>query len=923
VFEGSVTVELCLDIRGLLTRDEGERVLMTNRSESSDRWPHEVVLRDGATVRIRPASIDDQRAVEWLLQELSREAQASRFGKVLGVEELRSEAERICTSDRRFTLLATVGSPERVVAEGGFTPTGDDQARLSVTVAESERGRGLATHLLGALASSARERGIRECVAIADPENWGMVNVIAESGFPVEVEIEPSRLLMRFPTDLTTNTVRQFELRDRHSSAQAVRRFFEPESVAVIGASRNRNGISGTLFHNLLRGNFHGPVYPVNKTANVVQSVPSYRSVEDIPGKVDLAVITVPAPAVQEAVQECMNKGVNSLVIISAGFSESGDQGAQRQRKLVEQCRTAGIRIIGPNCMGILNTDPGIGLDATFAPQRPPAGNIAFASQSGALGLAIIEFAEELGLGVSSFVSLGNKADISGNDLLCFWDEDERTDVILLYLESFGNPRRFSQISRDVSRHKPIVAVKSGRSSSGQRAAASHTGALLGAADSTVDALFRQSGVIRTDTLAEMFDVASLLSSQPIPPGSRVGVITNAGGPGILCADALEANDVEVPELSAPTQDRLASFLPPHAGFSNPVDLIASASSNDYRQAVEAVLTDEQIDAVIVINIPIADPVETVYRDVVRGVEEVGTNKPVLFVSMTATQASAALRSRENPIPVFTYPEAAARALSRSIQYAEWARRPQPHVPEFDDIRPGEAASIVADALGNNQEWLDPAACWQLLDCYGLPAVSQRVVDEIDQIPSVASQLGSRLVLKAYGPDLLHKTEYGAVQVNLAGADEAVAAAQEMKQTLEGAGIEVESWVLQSMAEDGVEMLIGAAHDPQFGPVVVLGAGGVMVELMHDISFRLAPLSRADVAEMIREVKTTQLLTGFRGEPERDVAALEDALLRLGKLVDDVPQIAELDCNPVFVHNQGTTVVDARIRVAPNGQLPE
>jgi acetate---CoA ligase (ADP-forming) len=889
---------------------------MTRRSESSDRWPQEVVLRDGATVRIRPAAEDDRRAVEWLLQELSPQAQASRFGKVFSVDELHHEASRISQGGERFTLLATVGDPERVVAEGGFTRISEDEARLSVTVAESERGRGLATHILGALASAARVQGIRECLAIADPENWAMLNVIGESGFPVEVEIEPSRLVMRFPTDPTANTVRQFELRDRHAAAQAVRRFFEPESVAVIGASRNRNGISGTLFHNLLRGNFRGPVYPVNKTASVVQSVPAYHSVEDIPGPVDLAVITVPASAVPEAVRECMNKGVNSLVIISAGFSEAGEEGAQRQQELIEQCRTSGIRIIGPNCMGILNTDPDVGLDATFAPQLPPAGNIAFASQSGALGLAIIEFAEELGLGVSSFVSLGNKADISGNDLLCFWNEDERTDVILLYLESFGNPRRFSQISRDVSRNKPIVAVKSGRSSSGQRAAASHTGALLGASDSTVDALFRQSGVIRTDTLAEMFDVASLLSSQPLPPGSRVGIITNAGGPGILCADALEANDVEVPELSAETQQRLQSFLPPHAGISNPVDLIASASADQYRQAVEAVLSDHEVDALIVINIPIADPVADVYHHVSDGVTHNGHRKPVMFVSMTAAEASADLRKRKNAIPVFTYPEAAAKAMSRSMQYAGWARRPRSYVPDFDDIRTGEAASLIAEALGAGQEWLDPQTCWQLLDCYGLPAVSQRVVREIDQIPAAAEQLSSRMVLKAYGPDLLHKTEYGAVQVNLAGADEVVDAATGMKQTLDRAGIDVESWVLQSMAEEGVEMLIGAAHDPQFGPVVVLGAGGVMVELMHDISFRLAPLSHSDVSEMISEVKTTQLLTGFRGEPERDVDALENALLRLGKMVDDLPQIAELDCNPVFVHNQGATVVDARIRVS-------
>jgi acetate---CoA ligase (ADP-forming) len=876
----------------------------------------EEILRDGATIRIRPAEPSDQRGVEWLLQELSPEAQESRFSRVLTVEEIRAEAERICEGTERFTLLATVGDPERVVAEGGFTRISDDKARLSVTVSEKERGRGLATHILGALAEQARAHGVRECMAVADPENWAMVNVIAESGYPVEVEIEPSRLVMRFPTDPTPNTVRQFELRGRRGSAAAVRRFFEPEAVALIGASRNRDSIPGTLFHNLMSGNFRGPVYPVNRSAKVVQSVPAYASVGDIPEKIDLAVIAVPAEAVPEAVQDCMDAGVGSLVIISAGFSEIGDDGRQRQQELIDRCHRSGIRIIGPNCMGILNTDPEIGLDATFAPRIPPEGNVAFASQSGALGMAIIEFAEDLGLGVSSFVSLGNKADISGNDLLCFWEEDDRTDVILLYLESFGNPRKFSQIARDVSRRKPIVAVKSGRSSSGQRAAASHTGALLGASDSTVDALFRQSGVIRTDTLAEMFDVAGLLASQPLPEGARVGIVTNAGGPGILCADALEANDVLVPELGQAARDALKSFLPAHAGISNPVDLIASASADQYRQAVETVLADEHIDAVIVINIPIADHVTEVYEAVTSAINTRRHHKPVLFVSMTLAAESVDLRRKENPVPVYTYPEAAARALARSIQYAEWSRKPASHVPDFDDIRTGEAAALIADALGSGQEWLDPVTCWRLLDCYGLPAVPQRVVESIDQIPSAAEQLGSRLVLKAAGKDLLHKTEFGAVEVNLAGPDAAVDAARSMESLLSYNGIDVESWVLQSMADDGVEMLIGAAHDPQFGPVVVLGAGGVMVELMHDISFRLAPLSHHDVQQMIEEVKSSKLLTGFRGEPERDVDALENALLRLGRMVDDLPQIAELDCNPVFIHSQGATVVDARIRVA-------
>jgi acetate---CoA ligase (ADP-forming) len=886
---------------------------MTAHPANSD-YPLDVVLRDGSTARIRPATSDDRSAIEWLLQELSSGDQRLRFGETLSVERLRQEVTAM-TQDR-FTLLATVGEPEHVIAEGGFAPADGDRAMVTITVPEAYRGRGLGTQLLGALARAARERGVNEFHASADPDNHGMLNVVGESGFPVDVEIEPGKIHVRIPTEFTANAVKQFAARDRVAAAQAVRRFLEPRSIAVIGASRTRETIPGTVFHNLLRADFQGPVYPVNPSADVVQSVLAYPSVEDIPGNVDLAVIAVPSGAVREAINECARKGVHSVVIITAGFAEAGEEGRALQDEIIQKTRVEGMRVIGPNCMGILNTNPDFRLDATFAPGSPPTGNVAFASQSGALGMAIMEFSEELGLGVSSFVSLGNKADISGNDLLCYWAEDHRTDVILLYLESFGNPRKFSQIAREIALEKPIVAVKSARSVAGFRAASSHTGALLAASDTTVDALFRQSGVIRTDTLAEMFDAAGLLARQPLPRGPRVAIVTNAGGPGILCADALEAAGAEVPEISPETQARLRRVLPTHAALSNPVDLIASATSTEYRLAVEAVLQDDGIDAVIVINIPIVDPVDDVARSVQPAVVAHGERKPVLFVGMTTAENSRSLRSWEFSMPMFTYPEAAAQALARVIDYAAWRDRPREQPPVFEDIRAAEAALIVASALERGEEWLDPETCWQLLDCYGLPAISQRVVMSIDEIPAAAQQLASRVALKAFGPDILHKTEQGAVEIDLSGPDDARAAAEEMQRRLDDAGLAVSSWTLQSMADDGVEMLIGAIHDPQFGAVIACGSGGVMVELMQDISFRLAPVTPTDAAEMVRELKSSALLTGFRGEPERDIAALEDALLRLGQMVDDLPQIAELDCNPVFVHSQGVTIVDARIRVA-------
>jgi acetate---CoA ligase (ADP-forming) len=890
--------------------------MSTWESGASTGFPRDVLLRDGSTVTIRQAERSDAHAVEWLLQELAPEVQRLRFGKRLSVDEIRSEAQEISNNRDRFTLLATSGEPPRALAEGGITDLGRGRGRITITVAQSERGRGLATHMLGALSHAAGAAGITELEAIADPENHEMINVIGESGFPVEVGIEPGRLVMRFPSQMTPNAVQQFEARERISAAQSVRRFLEPRRIALIGASRNRESISGALFHNLLNAGFRGPILPVNETAKVVQSVLSYPNVEDVPGDVDLAVIAVPASVIEGTIDACIRKGVTSLVIITAGFAEAGEDGRVRQREIIRRCRAEGIRIIGPNCMGILNTNPEIGLNATFSPKDPLPGNIAFASQSGALGLAIIEFADQLNLGVSSFVSLGNKADISSNDLLCYWSADEHTDVILLYLESFGNPRKFSQIAQQVGRHKPIVAVKSGRSSSGARAASSHTGALLAASDTTVDALFRQSGVIRTDTLAEMFDVAGLLAKQPLPQGNRIAVISNAGGPGILCADALEACGARVPELADETQKKLRSFLPPHAGLSNPVDLIASASADDYGNAVSAVLADQSVDALIVINIPIQDTVEDVLSKVTDAAKAGKSRKPVQFVAMTSETIRNTQSDSEFEIPVYTFPESAAHALAAVIDYTEWRACPVEQVPSFPDIRQAEAASIIATALEQGYEWLDPATCWQLLDCYGIPGVSQRVASSIDQIPNAARQLGSRLVLKAAGPDLLHKTELGAVAVDLNGADDAVAAARDMQRILEDTGHRVDEWIVQSMADDGVEMLVGAVHDPQFGPVIACGAGGVMVELMNDISFRLAPLTKNDATEMIDDLKGHPLLTGFRGHPQRDVHALIDTLLRLGQMANDLPQIAELDCNPVIVHNQGATVVDARIRVS-------
>jgi len=573
--------------------------------------------------------------------------------------------------------------------------------------------------------------------------------------------------------------------------------------------------------------------------------------------------------------------------------------------------------------MGIVNTDASVLLDATFAPGAPPQGRVGFSSQSGALGLAIMQFANSLGLGISTFVSVGNKADISGNDLLRYWEADDNTDVILLYLESFGNPKKFSQIARRVGHKKPIVVVKSGRSAAGARATSSHTGALIAASDVTVDALFRQAGVIRTDTLAELFDVASLLANQPLPKGHRVGIITNAGGPAILCADACEARELTVPVLSEDTQTKLREFLPPGASVGNPVDMIASAPAEHYRQAIEIVTADDNVDALIAIfTPPLVTRADDVADCIVEAARRIDKSKPLLTVFLSAEAPPARLRSADLRIPCYSFPETAAIALARSARYREWRERAWTLPDRFEDIQSDEAAAIIAAALAREEGWLTPDEVERLCRCYGLPLVEQRIVSSAEDAGAAADELGGEVALKAIAPGLIHKTEAGAVKLRLRGSAAVTAAALDVTEKLKSHGQSPAGFVIQRMAQPGVEMLIGMVHDPQFGPVVACGSGGVQVELLRDVSVRLTPLSKEDASEMIRKLKTYPLLTGFRGGPVGDVAALEEGLLRLSAMVEDLPQIAELDFNPFVVHEKGAAILDARIRVTHAGPRP-
>ncbi len=882
----------------------------------------DVVLRDGSTVSVRIMQPTDEERLFTLFRMLSDESKWFRFFSPVKDSVLAAEAHREADVDysRTVGLLAMTGCDERIVGHAFYAGTDQHRAEVAFAIANDYQGRGLASILLGQLAEIAVANGIQEFEAELLSSNYAMLKVFRESGFHIAVSVEAGQLRVTFPTSFTNDAIDKFEHRESIASINALKLFFNPRGVAVVGASRERGTIGGEVFHKLLSYGFQGPVYPVNPAAEVVQCVTAYASVESIPGPVDLAIIVVPAAEVTAVAEACGRKGVKALVVISAGFAETGGSGQARQAELLRVCRAAGMRLIGPNCMGVVNTDANVRLDATFAPVVPVPGRIGFSSQSGAIGLAIMDYANSLDLGISTFISVGNKADISGNDLLRYWETDPRTEVILLYLESFGNPKKFSQIARRVGRSKPIVVVKSGRSPAGARATLSHTGALLAASDVTVDALFRQAGIIRTDTLEELFDVASLLANQPLPRGRRVGIITNAGGPGILCADACEARGLEVPILGQFNQTRLREFLPEGASIANPIDLIASATGGDYRKTIDIVANDDNVDALIIIfTPPLVTSSEEVASAIVREARKFITSKPVMAVFMSTQPAPQALWGGDIRVPCYKFPETAAIALARTARYCEWRGRPQASPPCFEDVRRDEAAAIIAMALSHGEGWLSPLETAALFSCYGLPLIEQRLVTSPEEAGAAAAELGSEVALKAIAPGLLHKTEAGAVCLHLRGEQQVREMAREMAARIMLEGTTPTGFIVQRMAQKGIEMLVGVVHDPQFGPVIACGAGGVQAELLRDISVRLTPLAREDAAEMILDLKTYKLLTGFRGGPICNITALQDGLLRVSAMLEDIPQIAELDCNPFLVHETGAAILDARVRLVAAG----
>ncbi len=694
---------------------------------------------------------------------------------------------------------------------------------------------------------------------------------------------------------------------------------FKPSSIAVVGASTRRGTVGNDIFRNLLFNEFHGSVYPINPKADNVLGVHCYPDLVSIQGHVDLAVVIIPSSGILEVVDQAIAKKVKAMVVISAGFKEVGGKGVELEQQLREKVRAAGIPLVGPNCLGVINTDPSVKMNAAFGRKMPAPGNLAFVSQSGALCTSVLDYAEERHMGFSKFISFGNKADVNEIDLLAYLAKDPTTDVIAMYLEDISDGRRFIETVREIfwETHKPMLCLKSGRTPEGAKAVSSHTGSLAGS-DSVYDALLIQSGVQRVDTIAELFDSAALYCTQPLPRGRRVAIVTNAGGPGIMATDSAVRFGLELAELSESTKEKLKASLPSTASLRNPIDVIGDARADRYRSAVRTVLEDDNVDMGMVILTPqsMTDIEETaaVVPDAVHGIK-----KPVVCAFMGARDVAQGVDIlRHAGIPNYPFPEDAVRSLAAAERLVTLSEIPRREMQVFHDLDVEKAKKLIAESLdGQESRYLTQAECRPLLACYGLPLLKSGVATSPEEASQIAESFGVPVVMKVMSADVVHKFDAGGVLLNIQGAQEAAAAYNKILSNVAKAvpGANVQGILIEEMARKGVEVILGASRDARFGPLMMFGLGGTLVEILKDVSFRLAPMWKISAELMVRQIRAFKLLDGFRGSPPSDIGAIVDTLLRLSELVCNHPEVSELDINPLIVHAQGKgcSVADSRI----------
>jgi acetate---CoA ligase (ADP-forming) len=891
----------------------------------SAHYSSEEVLRDGGSIHVRALRPNDR---ERLLDHFKGLSQQSRYYRFFGLKRSMTEAELVRLTQLDFVahvgLVATLrdGTGEHFIGVARYIRTADPtHAEVSFAVLDEHQGRGIGSILLDHLSRIARASGIVELEADVLGDNNRMLEVFAKSGFKVRRSNASGVIHVAFPTAETDRTVEASSAREWFAAARSVAWILKPRSIAVIGASRDPQKIGGAIVANLQRFGFKGSIYAVNRIAAEVQGLRSYSSVSAIGEPIDLVIIAVPAEAVEAELDGCVRAGVHSTVVISSGFAEVSDAGRARQQRIFELVRQSGMRMVGPNCIGVLNTDPTVRLNATFAPLEPPGGNIGMYSQSGALGIAVLDHARQRNLGLSSFISAGNRADVSNNDLLAYWADDPATAVIVLYLESVGNPKKFARLAREVASKKPIVAVKSGHSTAGSRAAASHSGSLA-SLDVAIDALFEQAGVIRTATLEELFDVSALLSMQPVPAGSRVGVVTNAGGPAILLADACEARGLTLPPLGPATIDKLRTFLPHIGGFTNPIDMTANAGALEYERTIAAVGNDPSVDAVVAIYIPpIVIQPEAAAAGIARGAAAMPSHKPILTVFLSTAGTPLELnQGARGTIPSYNFPENAAMALAAATRYGRWRARPRGEILTLGRFARETIRTVVDRALesASTPRWLTSIDLAIMLRAAGIEvALAERTT--VADACSVAERLGYPLVAKAIVPGLVHKSDVGCVILDLDSSTAVADAVRALQERTSAIRAELHGILLQRQIAGGIEMMAGVTSDPTFGPLLACGLGGTMAELYLDVASRLHPVSNLDADEMVRTLRSSPLLDGYRGGPAGDRPAMNMLMMRLSALVEVVPELVELDLNPVklLAPGKGAIVVDGRMLLRP------
>ena len=891
------------------------------------------LLTDGGTVEVRPARAQDFEAVRAMHAAMSPDNMYLRFFS-MSPSAAEQEARRVCREPDSDHAALLAWQDGRLVGVGAYELSGKPGvAEVAFAVPDDMHGRGIASVLLEHLVWQARQRGLEAFTAETLAENSAMLRVFADAGLPAQRRIAGGTVELTFPLPGGDDNYRlghyleAVASRESRADVASLRPLLQPRSVAVVGASRRRATVGRAILHNIVTAGFTGPVYAVNPHARAMEGVPCVASVDDLPGPVDLAVIAVPPPAVPEVAEQCGRHGIRGLIVISESRDAAGAE-------LKAVCRRYGMRLVGPSCFGVIM--PWIGLDATFTACHPVRGVAGLMVQSGGVGIALLEQMSRLGIGVSSFASAGDKYDVSPTDLLTWWAQDEVTQIAVLYVESFGNPRKFAGTARRVAQRMPVLTVVGARSPAGHRAA-SHT-AVAATPLASQEAMFDQAGVITTRSLGELVDAAALLACQPLPAGNRVAIIANAGGAAGLAADACADHGLQVVQLGAATQRALRKLLPAAAVVTGPVDTCAVVTTEAFRACVEEVAADDGVDAVLAVAVP------TAFSDLSAAVAEAVIGKPLAVALLDRAESVRRLKrlpvalpppgphaphptgpaaavldvaaAAVTGVPCYADPDNAARALGHAARYRAWLGQQRGQVPELEGLRVDDARALVTGFLADSPAdgWLPQASAAELVSCYGLPLVATITAASEQEAAAAAAQLGSPVVLKAEAEGLVHRTDAGGIKADLRTPQEV---ADGYRRLAAGSGPRPLRVLVQPMLEGGTEVMIGVVQEPVFGPLVVFGSGGAATEVHGDYVTRLTPLTDTDAEQMIHAVHAAPLLAGDRGTPPVDTAALADVLLRVSRLADDLPEVSQLDLNPVIARPDGVCCVDVRVRVSP------